>query len=356
MSQFSAASATSVMDDMFKIKQRMSTGSTRSNPPRLSVDREDYGNKTMDPIPEILSKAVTSPKHRIDISNIFRYNLAMDPFGELFSVYIFTVRSSSKEDDSNDISTEKGHSNYFQHVNFDDEINALQSDLNSKSVNSENTDVEKWSTDAFGGTDPSAFKPSRSSLSGKVSPLTMHSQGSMRNIPGKNMASIQEVDENDSMHSFSKDSNVTKSPNTSPAAHKKKIDSDGDSKESPTSGKKVSGQVKSLQDTLEEVLKSGIDQQMQHDEFVGNAFGKKSRLTNTVSARAQSFSSRKGARKRNPPTPINVESLASITEADSALESLGRNSESSITKDRIIPGKLPIGFYFRCDIFVNGNV
>ena len=103
----------------------------------------------------------------------------------------------------------------------------------------------------------------------------------------------------------------------------------------------MSSQMKSLQDTLEEVLKSEIDHQKQWEEvgsgsmsvtgIAGNkGVSRAATVTNTVSAKAVQFSnSKKLPRKRPLPGQINVESLTSISEADARLESIGRYSEGS---------------------------
>lgn len=143
------------------------------------------------------------------------------------------------------------------------------------------------------------------------------------------MSSIPEADgDNESMPSNTP-REVVVSPSRSPitAANRRKHGDNiisAESKDSSPTSKKVSSQMKSLQDTLEEVLKSELDSRKQWEEigaaavFQGGPLVRSTSVTNTVSLKAKG--SKKIPRKRNPPAQIKLESLTSITEADTRLE------------------------------------
>lgn len=136
MSQYSTASVSSVMDDVLKIKQRLSSGTaskSRNVSPRImpSID-----GARPDPIPEILSKVAISPKN--GRGNLFRAN-NRDSNEKSGS-------SCGAEHKSSSSGSDQVSYNYFEHVDLDAQEDGLSNDPNGSNSDGEN----KWSTDALG--------------------------------------------------------------------------------------------------------------------------------------------------------------------------------------------------------------
>ena len=133
MSQYSTASVSSVMDDVLKIKQRLSSGTggkSRNASPRIvsSID-----GARPDPIPEILSKVAVSPKN--GRGNLFRSNSrdSSEKGG----------KDSGAESKSSSAGSDQVSYNYFEHVDLED---GMPNDPNGSNSDGES----KWSTDALG--------------------------------------------------------------------------------------------------------------------------------------------------------------------------------------------------------------
>lgn len=155
MSQFSTASASSVMDDVLKLKQRMSAGSSRSRGPTPRISTTEDDSHHANTISDMLSKVATSP------SSTPRSSKSTVKVKDEELKKSAPLKEAVAENEPN-VSY-----HYFEHVDLDEQMESLQNELDRG-----NHEDSKWSTDALGSDSNSAFRRQKFK---KVSPLTRHS-------------------------------------------------------------------------------------------------------------------------------------------------------------------------------------